>query len=169
MKEAEREALSAQLTAMEDWLYEDGEDEKKSVYVAKLAELKAKGDPIQMRATEEQARPGEWGTDAKEGGCVLVFTLLLNYNASTAAAHTCTRLSWLLFPPPAASTPSSCCHWGLPHARLSFTMHHLLLPLRGGMCICFVALIHIYLWKCYTCAGKETGIFMTGVPYIPPK
>lgn len=25
---------------MEDWLYDEGEDEKKSVYVAKLAELK---------------------------------------------------------------------------------------------------------------------------------
>jgi hypothetical protein len=28
---------------MEDWLYDEGEDEKKSVYVAKLAELKVCG------------------------------------------------------------------------------------------------------------------------------
>ncbi len=58
VREADREALSASLTSMEDWLYEDGEDEKKSVYVAKLAELRAKGDPIQQRAAEEQSRPG---------------------------------------------------------------------------------------------------------------
>jgi heat shock protein 4 len=43
---------------MEDWLYDEGEDETKSVYVAKLAELKAKGDPIQARAAEDSTRPG---------------------------------------------------------------------------------------------------------------
>ena len=36
----EREEMSAKLQSTEDWLYEDGEDEIKSVYVAKLAELK---------------------------------------------------------------------------------------------------------------------------------
>ncbi|KAF8072352.1 HSP70-14 [Scenedesmus sp. PABB004] len=56
--EAEREALSAQLSAMEDWLYGDGEDETKSAYVAKLAELRAKGDPIDARAADDEARPG---------------------------------------------------------------------------------------------------------------
>lgn len=34
---------------MEDWLYGDGEDEKKSVYVTKLEELRARGDPIEQR------------------------------------------------------------------------------------------------------------------------
>jgi heat shock protein 4 len=38
--EHEREELSAKLQQTEDWLYEDGEDETKSVYVAKLGELK---------------------------------------------------------------------------------------------------------------------------------
>ncbi|WIA27991.1 hypothetical protein OEZ86_010580 [Tetradesmus obliquus] len=57
VQEADREALSAQLSSMEDWLYDEGEDETKSVYVAKLAELKAKGGPIQARAAEDATRP----------------------------------------------------------------------------------------------------------------
>ena len=36
VKEADRDALAATLSKLEDWLYEDGEDETKSVYVAKL-------------------------------------------------------------------------------------------------------------------------------------
>lgn len=35
-----REALTAKLQQVEDWLYEDGDDETKEVYVAKLEELK---------------------------------------------------------------------------------------------------------------------------------
>ena len=35
-----RQQFSTLLTNTEDWLYEDGEDEAKSVYVDKLAELK---------------------------------------------------------------------------------------------------------------------------------
>jgi hypothetical protein len=58
--QADREALSAQLSSMEDWLYDEGEDETKSVYIAKLAELKAKGDPIAARAAEDETRPGGW-------------------------------------------------------------------------------------------------------------
>ena len=38
--ESEREAFLAKLQEVEDWLYEDGEDETKGVYVAKLEELK---------------------------------------------------------------------------------------------------------------------------------
>lgn len=37
---SEREQLTAKLQEVEDWLYEDGEDETKGVYVAKLEELK---------------------------------------------------------------------------------------------------------------------------------
>lgn len=32
--------MSAKLQLTEDWLYEDGEDEIKSVYIAKLVELR---------------------------------------------------------------------------------------------------------------------------------
>jgi heat shock protein 4 len=55
---ADKEALQAKLTAAEDWLYsEEGEDAKKSDYVAKLDELKALGDPIRFRAREAEERP----------------------------------------------------------------------------------------------------------------
>ncbi len=36
----DREELSTKLQQIENWLYEDGEDETKSVYMAKLGELK---------------------------------------------------------------------------------------------------------------------------------
>lgn len=36
----EREEFMAKLQETEDWLYEDGEDETKGVYIAKLDELK---------------------------------------------------------------------------------------------------------------------------------
>lgn len=54
--EAERGELAAKLQETEDWLYEEGEDESKGVYVAKLAELKKLGDPIEERFKEEEAR-----------------------------------------------------------------------------------------------------------------
>jgi heat shock protein 4 len=41
---------------MEDWLYDEGEDEKKSVYVAKLQELRGRGDPIEQRAADASSR-----------------------------------------------------------------------------------------------------------------
>ncbi|WJX42853.1 hypothetical protein P8452_30036 [Trifolium repens] len=53
---SEREALTAKLQEVEDWLYEDGEDETKGVYVAKLEELKKQGDPIEERYKEYTER-----------------------------------------------------------------------------------------------------------------
>lgn len=50
------ESFGKLLNDTEDWLYEDGEDETKGVYVAKLDALKAVGDPIELRAAEESAR-----------------------------------------------------------------------------------------------------------------
>lgn len=41
--EPEKEQLSAKLQEVEDWLYDEGEDETKGVYVAKLEELKKVG------------------------------------------------------------------------------------------------------------------------------
>ncbi|XWS20317.1 hypothetical protein CRYUN_Cryun31cG0091000 [Craigia yunnanensis] len=55
---SEKEDFTAKLQETEDWLYEDGEDETKGVYVAKLEELKKKGDPIEERYKEY----GERGT-----------------------------------------------------------------------------------------------------------
>ncbi|ESQ30067.1 hypothetical protein EUTSA_v10011242mg [Eutrema salsugineum] len=54
--ESEREAFLAKLQEVEDWLYEDGEDETKGVYVAKLEELKKAGDPVEMRYKESMER-----------------------------------------------------------------------------------------------------------------
>uniref|UniRef100_A0A0D9UXK1 Uncharacterized protein n=1 Tax=Leersia perrieri TaxID=77586 RepID=A0A0D9UXK1_9ORYZ len=48
----DKEAFIAKLQEVEDWLYEDGEDETKGVYVAKLEELKKVGDPIEARYKE---------------------------------------------------------------------------------------------------------------------
>jgi len=52
------ESFNTLLGETEDWLYEDGEDETKGVYVAKLEELHKIGDPIKMRSEEESTRPG---------------------------------------------------------------------------------------------------------------
>lgn len=47
-----KEGFIAKLQEVEDWLYEDGEDETKGVYIAKLEELKKVGDPIEIRYKE---------------------------------------------------------------------------------------------------------------------
>ena len=52
-----RDALVAALEKAENWLYDEGEDETKSVYVAKLVELKKLGGPVEARAREAESRP----------------------------------------------------------------------------------------------------------------
>ncbi|XP_014501310.1 heat shock 70 kDa protein 15 [Vigna radiata var. radiata] len=54
--DSEREAFTTKLQEVEDWLYEDGEDETKGVYIAKLEELKKQGDPIEERYKEYTER-----------------------------------------------------------------------------------------------------------------
>ncbi|XP_061642594.1 heat shock 70 kDa protein 4b [Phyllopteryx taeniolatus] len=54
---AERDALSLKLEDTENWLYEDGEDQPKQVYIDRLADLKKLGQPIQERYTETEERP----------------------------------------------------------------------------------------------------------------
>ncbi|XP_076902725.1 heat shock 70 kDa protein 15-like [Bidens hawaiensis] len=54
--EPKREAFLAKLQETEDWLYEDGEDETKGVYIAKLDELKKQGDPIEQWYKEHSER-----------------------------------------------------------------------------------------------------------------
>ncbi|EAW07571.1 Hsp70 chaperone Hsp88 [Aspergillus clavatus NRRL 1] len=49
----EKEKLRAKLTDMEDWLYEEGEDTTKSVYVAKLDEIRFISGPIIQRYKEK--------------------------------------------------------------------------------------------------------------------
>jgi len=58
MVQDEREVFMKKLNDSEDWLYSDeGEDATKSVYVSKLNELKASGDPIVQRYRESEDRP----------------------------------------------------------------------------------------------------------------
>ncbi|KAA8535646.1 hypothetical protein F0562_030649 [Nyssa sinensis] len=54
--DSEREEFSSKLQGVEGWLYEDGEDETKGVYIAKFEELKKQGDPIKERYKESFER-----------------------------------------------------------------------------------------------------------------
>ncbi len=42
---------------MQDWLYDEGEDVQKSVYISKLEELQRLGGPIEARFHESETRP----------------------------------------------------------------------------------------------------------------
>ncbi|CAG2234225.1 HSPA4 [Mytilus edulis] len=57
VKEADREKFSKLLSETEDWLYEEGDDQKKQVYLDKLTQLKNIGIPIKDRYDEFQWRP----------------------------------------------------------------------------------------------------------------
>jgi heat shock protein 4 len=49
-------SLLQKLNEMEDWLYDEGEDEQKSVYMDKLAGLRSQGDAIETRYVEAGVR-----------------------------------------------------------------------------------------------------------------
>uniref|UniRef100_A0A8C3ATC1 Heat shock protein 4b n=1 Tax=Cyclopterus lumpus TaxID=8103 RepID=A0A8C3ATC1_CYCLU len=55
--ESDRDILSLKLEDTENWLYEDGEDQPKQVYIDKLAELTKLGQPIKERYSEAEERP----------------------------------------------------------------------------------------------------------------
>ncbi|XP_050688436.1 heat shock 70 kDa protein 4-like isoform X2 [Eriocheir sinensis] len=57
ISEADRDKLSLQLEDTENWLYEEGEDCKKQIYLDKLAELKKQGEPIKTRKRERETLP----------------------------------------------------------------------------------------------------------------
>jgi len=46
--------MQAKMTEAEDWLYGDGFDSTKQQYTKKIDELRALGDPIELRLNEEQ-------------------------------------------------------------------------------------------------------------------
>lgn len=52
--EEEKDKLRSKLTDLEDWLYEEGDDTTKSVYVAKLDEIRFVAGPIVQRHREKQ-------------------------------------------------------------------------------------------------------------------
>ncbi|KAJ1333563.1 heat shock 70kDa protein 4 [Microdochium nivale] len=51
--EDEKDALRSKLTEAEDWLYEDGEDASKAVYISKMDEIRAMAGPISQRYFEK--------------------------------------------------------------------------------------------------------------------
>ncbi|KAL8211934.1 UNVERIFIED_CONTAM: Heat shock 70 kDa protein 4 [Gekko kuhli] len=55
--EEDRNSFTLKLEDTENWLYEGGEDQPKQVYIDKLVELKAVGQPIQARFQESEERP----------------------------------------------------------------------------------------------------------------
>uniref|UniRef100_A0A8C2WMR1 Heat shock protein 4a n=1 Tax=Cyclopterus lumpus TaxID=8103 RepID=A0A8C2WMR1_CYCLU len=57
VNEADRDTFALRLEDTENWLYEDGEDQQKQVYIDRLAELKKMGQPIYERYMEAEERP----------------------------------------------------------------------------------------------------------------
>ncbi|XP_072161153.1 heat shock 70 kDa protein 4-like [Bemisia tabaci] len=55
--EKDRSSLVEQLDQMENWLYEEGEECVKQVYMDKLGSLRSIGDAIYQRKMEYEARP----------------------------------------------------------------------------------------------------------------
>lgn len=55
--ESDRSELLQKLDSMENWLYEEGEDCNRQVYVDQLATLKKLGEPIKERRLEHELRP----------------------------------------------------------------------------------------------------------------
>ncbi|XP_030032471.1 97 kDa heat shock protein isoform X2 [Manduca sexta] len=54
----QRARLVAHLDQLEQWLYDEGEDQNRQVYSDKLTELKTEGEPIKQRRLEYELRPG---------------------------------------------------------------------------------------------------------------
>ncbi|XP_067141998.1 heat shock 70 kDa protein 4 [Centruroides vittatus] len=57
ISDQDREIFMNLLENTENWLYEEGEEQQKSVYVEKLSELKKHGDPVVFRCREYEERP----------------------------------------------------------------------------------------------------------------
>jgi len=55
--ECDRNSFSKSLEELENWLYEDGEEQNKQTYNDKLSQLKHHGEPIKERQREFEERP----------------------------------------------------------------------------------------------------------------
>lgn len=55
--DSNRKTLNKKLDETENWLYEEGQDVNKSVYIDHLNNLRTLGDPVKMRAQEFAMRP----------------------------------------------------------------------------------------------------------------
>lgn len=57
LKEEERTKIGKILEDTENWLYDEGEDQQKSVYAQKLVDLQVHNKPLLLRFTEYEKRP----------------------------------------------------------------------------------------------------------------
>ncbi|XP_078395790.1 heat shock 70 kDa protein 4L [Cetorhinus maximus] len=57
ISEADKKKFTLLLEETENWLYEDGEDQPKQIYLDKLNDLKKLGQPVQNRYKEHEERP----------------------------------------------------------------------------------------------------------------
>jgi len=73
VKEDDREKFVQLLDATEEWLYDEGEEQSRGVYVAKLTDLKKIGQPIEDRYTESEKRPKAFGDLSKAIQKVMMF------------------------------------------------------------------------------------------------
>lgn len=55
--DSNRNALNKKLDETENWLYEEGQDVSRGVYVERLNALRTLGDPVKTRAAEYETRP----------------------------------------------------------------------------------------------------------------
>lgn len=78
ISEDDRNSFTLVLEDTENWLYEDGENETKSVYKQKLADLKKIGDPIVRRYIETTHRPAAFDQLGKHLMHVTKFLQLWN-------------------------------------------------------------------------------------------
>ncbi|EGD83551.1 HS24/P52 protein [Salpingoeca rosetta] len=57
MTQNDHDEFRSRLSQMEDWLYEEGEDQPKTVYIEKLQGLQATGNEVKARAQDWETRP----------------------------------------------------------------------------------------------------------------
>ena len=88
--DADREVFSQMLTSTEDWLYDEGEDQPKKVYVEHLTALRKCGDPILLREKEYQERPSAFNALGK---MVIHYEKILNSFSQGVSAFLCCDLS----------------------------------------------------------------------------
>ena len=84
----------AQLSSMEDWLYDEGEDESKKVYTERLAELRKVGDPVVERQIESMNRPAAF--DAL-GRTIVHYEKIVAAYDSGVCTHTYTHTHTLMY------------------------------------------------------------------------
>lgn len=73
VKEDDREKFTQLLDATEEWLYDEGEEQSRGVYSAKLTDLKKIGQPIVDRHQESELRPKAFADLSKAVQKVMMF------------------------------------------------------------------------------------------------